>query len=174
MSGNFDKDELFSQLYDKYKEPLRYHLISLGVLAQLDDIIQEAFMRLYTRICGPGEPIERDKLGAYLYVVAKNIALDKHRHDKRVSKIEISVDDAALQSIADTAPLPDEVYDEIELQERFNKAIEKLPKKMAEAVKGLLDGKKFGIIAQEIGIQIPALRHRLREAKALLQREMDW
>lgn len=157
-------DELFVSLYDTYQEPLRRKLRFLGVPEdELDDIIQTAFLRLYNAMDG----IKREKLGAYLNTTVKNLAIDYHRHKKRANQISMVIDDAALQDIPDTAPMPEEVYDEKERQEDFKKAIEKLPKKIGEAVKNLLEGKTFEIVAQEIGIQMPALKYRLRRAKDL-------
>jgi len=169
MPERFDKeDEHFIWLYDTQKEGLRRYLRTLGVVENLDDIIQEAYMRLYHRMDKISRPIEREKLVAYLYTIARHLIYDKHRHDKRFSSREADVDDTLLQSIPDKAPLPDQVYEEKELLEALKKAIEKLPEKIAEAVKGLLEGKSFEIVAHDIGIQVPALKYRLRKAKELL------
>lgn len=160
-------DELITRLYDTHQERLRRRLSSLGVSAEdLDDLVQEAFIRLHLRLSDG--PIEREKYVAYLYSIARNLATDWHRRNKRVGQVEAHIDDTVLQSIADEAPEPEEVYDEKELQEERLKAIEKLPKKVAEAVKGLLEGKSLKIIAQEIGVQVPALKYRLRQARDLL------
>ncbi len=161
-------DDLFVRLYDTHHERLRRRLSSLGVPEEeLDDITQASFISLYIRIHQPNEP-EREKYVAYLYKIAMNRAFDWHRRNKRAGQIEADVDDAVLQNIPDEAPEPEEVYDEKELQEERKKAIEKLPKKVAEAVRGLLEGKSLKMIAQEIGIQIPALKYRLRRARDLL------
>lgn len=168
MLEKFDKDKLFTWLYDTHKEGLRRYLRTLGVLENLDDIVQEAYMRLYDRMGSFNRPIEREKLVPYLYTIARNIVYDKHRHNKRTSHIKIEPDDTLLQNIPDKASSPEEIYEEKELLEDFKQAIEKLPEKIAEAVKGLLDGKTFEIIAHEVGIQVPALKYRLRKAKDLL------
>ena len=162
-------EDLIIRLYDIHQDRLRRRLSSLGVSAEdLDDIVQESFVRLYIRIHEYKRPIEREKYVAYRYTIAKNLSIDRHRRDKRAGEIEAAIDDTVLQNIADEAPEPEEIYDEKELQEERMKAIEKLPQKIAEAVKGLLEGKSLKIIAQEAGIQVPALKYRLRQARALL------
>lgn len=162
-------DEIFARLYDTHQERLRSYLRSLGVSSEeVDDLLQDAFLRLYHRIYQPASPIEREKLVAYLYTIARNLAIDQYRQKKRANRIEIDFDGSILQSIPDPSPVPEDVYEEKELQEDRAKAIEKLPQKLAEAVKGLLDGKALKIIAQEIGIQVPALKYRLRRARDLL------
>ncbi len=169
MPAYFDKDEVFKLLYNAHRERLRRYLRSLGISENLDDITHEAFLRLYDRMGNLDRPIEREKLIAYLNTVARNLAFDYHRHNNRAGHIETGVDYTFFQDIADTAPLPEEVYEEEELQKDRAKAIEKLPEKIAEAVKGLLDGKTFECIALEIGIQVPALKYRLRKARNLLK-----
>lgn len=170
MSRDLEKDELFKQLYTTHYEPVRRYLRSCGVAEELlDDVTQDTFERLYDRIYSSSDrPIANEKLVAYLYTIARNLVIDLHRHKRIVDAIETDVDDTFLQGIADEVPLPEDVYEEAELDEERRKATEKLPKKIAEAVKGLLDGKTFEIIAHEIGIQVPALRYRLRKARELL------
>ncbi len=168
MSEKFDKDKLFTWLYDTERARLRHYLITMGVLDSPDDIIQEAYLRVYDHMDSFSKPIKREKLVAYLYTTARNIVYDKHRHKRRVSNIKIETDDISLQNVPDNAPLPEEVYEEKELREELKQVVEQLPQKIAEAVKGLLDGKPFEIIAHEVGIQVPALKYRLRRAKDLL------
>lgn len=172
MRGQSDKDtnKLFIQLYDTHKGPLRGYLRSMGIIEEsLDDIIQEAFLRLYDRMGQPDHPIERANLERYLYIIARNIAYDRHRHDKRISHLKAEFDDSLLQTVPDKTPSPEEIYEEKELLEMLKKAVEKLPEKLAEAVKGLLEGKTFEVVARDAGIQVPALKYRLRKAKELLQ-----
>lgn len=168
MSTSYDKDEAFERLYTTRVEHLRRYVRSLGAIINLDDIVQEAFVRLYDRMGNDAKPIERERLVAYLYTIARNLVLDQHRRDNRANQIQSGVDDTFLQSIPDMALLPEEVYAEKELFEGFVNAVEHLPEKEAKAVKGLLEGKTFERIASEEGIQIPALKHRLRKAKGLL------
>jgi RNA polymerase sigma-70 factor, ECF subfamily len=163
-------EELFTWLYDTYQEPLRGYLRSLGVPEdKLDDIIQESFFRLYRNI----NAIQREKLVPYLFTIAKNLAFDHLRHKKLANRISTDMEDAALQDIPDAAPTPEEIYEEKELLEELKKAVEKLPKKWAEAVKGLLDGNSFEVVAQKLDIQIPALKYRLRKARAFLMNNMQ-
>ena len=127
MSEDFAKDEAFKLLYDTHRERLRRYLRSLGIVESLDDIVHDAFLRLYDRMGNLGRPIEREKLVAYLNTVARNLAFDYHRRNNRAGHIETGVDDTFFQDIADAAPLPEEVYEEKELQRDRAKAIEELP-----------------------------------------------
>jgi RNA polymerase sigma-70 factor (ECF subfamily) len=162
------KDELFIWLYDTYQERLRGYIYSMGVTYNLDDLVQETFLRLYYHIQKPDFSIENENIEAYLYRIARNLVYDNHRHTKRASRVKVEMDDTLLQGIADKDRLPEEIYEEKELLETLKKAIEKLPEKIAEAVRGLLEGKTFEIVAHDIGIQVPALKYRLRKAKDLL------
>lgn len=162
------KDELFIWLYDTYQERLRGYVYSMGVTHNLDDIVQETFLRLYYHIHKPNFSLESENIEAYLYTIARNLVYDNHRRNKRASRVKVEVEDTVLQGIADKDRSPEEIYEEKELLEALKKAIEKLPEKIAEAVRGLLEGKTFEIVAHDIGIQVPALKYRLRKAKNLL------
>jgi RNA polymerase sigma factor (sigma-70 family) len=144
--GRFSVDEAFIYIYDRHIEDLRHYLRNLGVLEPLNDIIHEAYLRLYSRMKMIREPTEVEKVEtmvAYLYTIARNIVYDNHRRNKRISHINGEVNDTLLQSIPDKALLPEEVYEEKELIEALKKAIEKLPEKIAEAVRGLIEGKNI-------------------------------
>jgi RNA polymerase sigma factor (sigma-70 family) len=170
MQKKCDKDNgIFAQLYDTHAESLHRYLSSRVIFDDIDDIVQEAFLRLYDRMDNGAIPIEREKLVPYLYTIVKNLVYDQHRRNMRAIQIETGIDDDFLQNIPDTAPSPEAVYDAKELQEELDTAIATLPKKMAEAMRSLLAGKTFEIAAHEFGIQIPALKCRLRKAKSLLK-----
>src|SRR5438552_14248539 len=169
MPTQYNKDETFEGLYNTSAEHLRRYVRSQGAIVNRDDIVQEAFARLYDRMGNDAKPIERERLVAYLYTIARNLVLDQHRQNNRATQIQTGVDDTLLQSIPDTGLLPEEVYAEKELFEEFVDAVANLPEKEAKAVKGLLEGKTFEIVALETHIQMPALKYRLRKAKNLLK-----
>jgi RNA polymerase sigma-70 factor (ECF subfamily) len=173
MQKKCSKDNgIFAQLYDTQAEKLHRYVIARGARDDIDDIVHDAFLRLYDRMGDAAKPIEREKLVPYLYTIARNLVYDRHRHNNRTTQIEIGIDDTFLQSIPDTTPLPEEVYAEKELRAELDTAIETLPEKIAEAVKSLLEGKTFEMAAQEFGIQMPALKYRLRKAQSLLKNIM--
>jgi RNA polymerase sigma factor (sigma-70 family) len=137
-----EKDKLFIWLYDTYQERLRGYLRSMGVTYNLDDIVQETFLRLYDHMTKPNFSLESENIEAYLYTIARNLVYDNHRRNKRASRVKVEVEDTVLQGIADKDRSPEEIYEEKELLEALKKAIEKLPEKIAEAMKGLLEGRK--------------------------------
>jgi RNA polymerase sigma factor (sigma-70 family) len=171
MPEHCDKDNgIFAQLYDAHATNLRYYLQSRLASDDIEDAIQDAFLRLHDRMNDETkQPIEREKLVPYLYTIVKNSVRDQYRRNMRAIQIETGIDDAFLQNIPDTAPSPEAVYDAKELREALDTAVATLPEKMAEAVRSLLAGKTFEIAAHEFGIQIPALKYRLRKAKSLLK-----
>jgi RNA polymerase sigma-70 factor, ECF subfamily len=171
MPEQCDKDSgIFAQLYDAYAPKLRYYLQSRLASDDIEDAVQDAFLRLHDRMNDETkQPIEREKLVPYLYTIVRNSVHDHHRRSKRATQIVTGIDDAFLQNIPDTAPSPEAIYDAKELSEELDTAIATLPEKMAEAVRSLLAGKTFEIAAHEFGIQIPALKYRLRKVKSLLK-----
>jgi RNA polymerase sigma factor (sigma-70 family) len=170
MPKKCNKDNgIFAQLYDTHAESLHRYLSSRVAFDDIDDIVQDAFLRLYDRMGNGAKPIEREKLVPYLYTIVRNLVHDQHRRHGRTIQIENGIDDDFLQNIPDITPSPEEIYDNKELREELDTAIETLPEKIAEAVKSLREGKTFEMAALEFGIQMPALKYRLRKAKSLLK-----
>lgn len=99
------------------------------------DVIQQVFLQLYISMptLRTGEPLK-----AWLFQVARNRCLDELRRKKAVhfSELEEANNDdlSPLEILPDTDPLPDEVAEHHDLQEKLRRAIDGLPPKFRSVV----------------------------------------
>lgn len=99
------------------------------------DVIQQVFLQLYISMptLRTGEPLK-----AWLFQVARNRCLDELRRKKAVhfSELEEANNDdlSPLEILPDTDPLPDEVAEHHDLQEKLRQAIDGLPPKFRSVV----------------------------------------
>jgi RNA polymerase sigma factor (sigma-70 family) len=108
----------------------------LGDYDQACDILQQVFMQLYISLptLRTGEPLK-----AWLFQVARNRCLDELRRKRAIhfSEIECASDEdevSPLAAIPDTRPLPEELAERHDLQEKLQQAIQALPPKFRSVV----------------------------------------
>ena len=113
----------FEGLLMRYSTPL-FNFISrfLGDYDQASDILQQVFIQLHTSL----PTLRTDKpLKAWLFQVARNRCLDelRRKHAIHFSELEIVNDDdelSPLAAIPDTGPLPEELAERSDLQQRLH------------------------------------------------------
>jgi RNA polymerase sigma factor (sigma-70 family) len=100
------------------------------------DVAQQVFLQLYLSM-----PMLRtsEPLKAWLFQVARNRCLDELRRKRAIhfSELEASNDEDDLSPLAilpDTCPLPDEMAERRDLQEKLHQAINSLPPKFRSVV----------------------------------------
>jgi RNA polymerase sigma factor (sigma-70 family) len=118
----------FEALVKRYSAPLFhfiYHL--LGDYDCTCDVLQQVMVRLYTAL--PTLHQERS-FKAWLFKVAHNRAIDEIRSRRCLHFSEMEpadADETELTAITDSAPLPQEMLEYHELQQRLRLAIAQLP-----------------------------------------------
>lgn len=113
---------------------------------EVDDIVQEAYLRLWSR------PRELDLRApkAFLFVVARNLALDFLR--RRRARGEMALPDDPSAVAAEQADVPDEDQRSIELR-LLEEAIEALPSRCREIFRlRKVNGLPQELIAARLGI----------------------
>ncbi len=126
----------FEQLVSRYHVSLFNFICHfLGNYDLACDVIQQVFLQLYISMptLRTGEPLK-----AWLFQVARNRCLDELRRKKAVhfSELEEANNDdlSPLEILPDTDPLPDEVAEHHDLQEKLRRAIDGLPPKFRSVV----------------------------------------
>lgn len=142
----------------------------LGPGGDVDDIVQETFLRLWTRaaLWQPG----RAKLSTWLHRVASNLAIDRLRRQKGVS-----LDEAPEQ--VDGGPLPDAGLVSDQAASRIDRAMETIAPRQRLAISLCHYQEMSNIDAAEImGISVDALESLLargrRNLKTALDADRDW
>lgn len=127
----------FEQLVQRYSTPLFNFICRfLGDYDQACDILQQVFIQLHTSL----PSLRTDKpLKSWLFQVARNRCLDelRRKHAIHFSELEIVNDEnevSLLSAIPDVGPLPEELAERSDLQERLQAAIQTLPVKFRSVV----------------------------------------
>ncbi|WP_257658078.1 RNA polymerase sigma factor [Parapedobacter lycopersici] len=141
--------------------------------ADAEDVLQDVWFQLSSII--NSQPVEQ--LGAWLYRVARNKIIDRHRKKKEHTWPARTDDDPALLEIAD-APAATDGNPETEYQERMMwqqlyLALDELPSEQRDVfIWHALDGIPFAEIAELTGEPITKLVMRKRYAVLHLRQRM--
>jgi RNA polymerase sigma factor (sigma-70 family) len=163
----------FESLVRRYSTSL-YSFITrfLGDHDQASDILQQVFIQLYTSL----PTLRTDKpLKAWLFQVARNRCVDELRR-KRIlhfSELEAKNDEdeiSIVDALLDTTPLPDELAESHDLQERLQEAIDTLPVKFRSVVLLRYVGQlSFPEIGQTLNMPVATAKTYFHRAKPLLR-----
>ncbi len=132
------------------------------------DITQEAYTRVSELLAQ--NKLEEDNIRAFLYKVAKNIALDEKRKDKRVTKIQYEEDNFFIPKIEQ----PDEITVKNNQYEQLLKIIDTLPTRSKEAfILHSIDGYTRKEISEMMGITVSAVEKHINRAIKKLQEKIN-
>ena len=162
------EDQAFDRIYEHFRSRLFSFLLRMTLRQDVaEDLVQETFLRLATH----GHRLAvNDPLAAWLYTVARNLAMSYHRRAcldaERVGELgRLGVEPQAS---------PFEALAGDELQGRVEHGLARLPAKYREAL--LLvsaEGFRPREAAVICGIKAEAFRKRLSRARELLQERLD-
>ena len=129
--------QAFEVLVQRYSGPLLTFICRfLGEYDAACDILQQVLLQLYLSLpkLRTGEPLK-----AWLYQVARNRCLDevRRKHAIPFSELEQGTDEeeqALVETMQDSSPLPEEVVERRDVQEILLTAIRALPPKFRAVV----------------------------------------
>ena len=165
--------QAFEALVKRYSTPLFNFICRfLGDYDQACDISQQVFLQLYLSLSTlrTGDPLK-----AWLFQVARNRCLDelRRKHAIHFSELESVSDEDELSPLAampDTSPLPEELAERHDLQERLQQAIEALPPKFRSVVLLRYAGQlSFSEIGQVLAMPEATAKTYFQRAKPLLR-----
>ncbi|TWB20489.1 RNA polymerase sigma-70 factor (ECF subfamily) [Nitrospirillum amazonense] len=150
---------------------LRRQLIRLTGAQDVDDHLHAAFMKL--EAYRAREQVRNPE--AFLVRAAANSALDEHRRARRQTAVA-PLDEGLADTLADDAPLQDEVYAARQRLDRVREGIARLPPRTREIfLMHRLDGLKYHEIAARLGISQSAVeKHIAKAALALAEWAKGW
>jgi len=162
----------FRVLFDTLYGALRRYACSLvDDMAAAEDLVQEAFVRLWDRRASLGSEIPRE---AYLYRTVRNLALNARRDQKTRQRLlaDPAVHDGAGSPSA--LPGPDAHLDGDELAIRLSAYLADLPPRQREAIHlSRFDGLSHGDVAIAMGCSPRTVNNHLVAALSTLRRRLS-
>lgn len=151
--------EVLGILFERYRVPLRrFFLRFTGNHSLSDDLVQDVFLRImkYRHTFGGGS-----EFAAWIYQIARNVNVQQFR--KR--KPEVCLEDAPLESVADSGPLPDEVLSRRHDLHLLNRALARLPQEKRELLElSRIRQIKYRHIAERLGCDVGTVKVRVLRA----------
>jgi len=146
----------------------------IGNAQDAEDIAQDVFVRAYQY---QGQFEGRSEISTWLYRIAVNLSLNFLKRRKRWGWLTLEFDNP------DPAPLPikepeaderpDRQFDNQELGQILQMAIQQLPEKQKTAfVLHKLEGLSHQQISEILGISIPSVEARIHRARQTLKKEL--
>lgn len=150
------EEKNFRTLFDTYAEPLRnYMYYRCKDLDQAEDLVQEAFVKLWTNCL----KVVFEKAGAWLYTVARNTHYNQVAHDKVVLEYEKAASNPVEHET------PEFQLEAKEYMERLQEAINALPDGQREVfLLNRVDKVTYAEIASLLGISQTAVEKRMQKA----------
>jgi RNA polymerase sigma-70 factor, ECF subfamily len=155
----------FQELVDRYKD-LVFALIARTVQdrSRAEDLAQEVFLRVHR-----GLPYFRGeaRLSTWIYRIVANVCLQDH--DRRGALVPI--DDAGSGR---TPSQPDRQFVDLELRDRLEKAIARLPAHYRLLVAAhYLDGVRYEDLAEALQVPLGTVKTQLYRAKQQLRHLLE-
>jgi RNA polymerase sigma-70 factor (ECF subfamily) len=164
--------EQIIQLFREIRTPLYSYLVCIGLKPhEADDIVQEAFLRLYCQL-ESGAKIEEPR--AWVFRVARNVSLNMQRVERRmVSETNLDVDENLnVQQRCDPGQNPEELYLSKEVMQRLETGIAQLTEPQRQCVYLRAQGLRYREIAVVLGVNVSSAAELLQRAIVRLAGEM--
>jgi RNA polymerase sigma-70 factor (ECF subfamily) len=167
-------EEAFDMLVARFKDPLMNYLYrQTGNLDDAEDVLQETFIRLYTK-----KHLYRTvaKVSTWLYTIAINQARTSMRKRRKRTFVPVAATDALDEYeideviVNDTSPLPDTVVEESFRHDRIQQALQQLREEYREAVILCdIEGFEYEEIAGMLEIPVGTVKSRINRGRHKLQ-----
>jgi RNA polymerase sigma-70 factor, ECF subfamily len=160
-------DEAFRELVDQHKR-LVFALIARSVSdqARAEELSQEVFLRVHRGLAYfRGDA----RLSTWIYRIVCNVVVEE-RTRRRV--VEISLDDPVPgRDLPRMDPgAEDRTFGDLELRDRLQKAVERLPVQYQLLVNGhYLEGMRYEDLAESLQLPLGTVKTHLHRAKRLLR-----
>jgi RNA polymerase sigma-70 factor (ECF subfamily) len=150
------------ELYDRLRPSMYQYLICLGLKPQeSDDVIQEAFLRLF-RLQADGGAVDNPR--SWLFRVAHNLSLDVHRAERQlVSEANQEVTRRAFER-PDPGLNPEELFLQNELLLRLDAAMSQLTERQRQFVHLRAEGLRYREMAEVLATTVSNVNETLRRA----------
>jgi RNA polymerase sigma-70 factor (ECF subfamily) len=173
MPPSRDDAAVFTELFDRHRHAV--HAYFLGRVADPElarDLVQETFLRAWRRLSEVA-PLLRGRQRAWIFTVARNLAIDSYRAGAARLAAEAALrDQATTEEAAVAGP-----HLEVEARERLaqlDAAIRRLPEEqrviLSMATAGGLTSRQIG---EALGEPAGTVRYRLSQGRKQLAAALD-
>ena len=159
-------------VFEQFDAALRAFVRSrVGDPNAAEDVLQEAYLRIHTRI---QDLREDEKIKAWVYAVVRSAIADHYRRTKTAAYRETAWSDAGADRKAEDPVGLLETEAEAELKERLDRALKNmlgcLPDEHRDALIATeYEGIKQRELAQRLGISVSGAKSRVQRARARLK-----
>ena len=154
-------EKVFSEIYNDISQSVwRFIYFKCGDEAQADDLVQEAFIKLWNNCA----KVAQEKAKSFLFTVANNAFLNEVAHKKVVLKhAQLSPSKVNNQS-------PEFVLEEKQYHKKLQDAIANLSEAQRTAfLLNRIEGMKYTEIAEHLNISVKAVEKRMSQALKTLR-----
>lgn len=160
----------FDELYDRYAASLfgylRATLGSRSSRADAEDALHEAFLNTLRSANAPGVTFDRGGFRAWLFRVARNVALNRLRTSARgaAAKAQLGEDEPA--------PSAHETLEAHQLRAALDGAVARLPPALAEVYRLRTSGLSYEEMADVLETPLGTVKSRMHQMVKQLREEM--
>ena len=167
--GSDGIDEKTVRLYDSLRPSLYRYLLNIGLpSADVEEVIQETFLRLYRHLHKEGVD---GNLRAWIYQVAHNLSADFRKSRRRLVDTAPEVFGDLSDSRADDSPGPEDQVLHRERVMKVHKILSELTKLQRDCVNLRVEGFRYREIADILGVATSTVSGALRNAITRLAKE---
>ncbi len=161
---NLCLEKIFEAVYKKISEDLfKFLYYKYGPHDELDDVVQESFVKLW-RNC---QKVQPEKARGFLFKVAKNIMLNKFKHEKVVLNYQNNM----LKNIEHETP--EYLLEEAQFYQKYQQALSKLTDEQRVAfLLNKVEGKKHKEIAEMLNVTQKVVEYRIYTAFKIIKGEI--
>jgi RNA polymerase sigma-70 factor (ECF subfamily) len=150
------------QLYDTLRPSLYRYLINIGISPQdAEEIVQEAFLRLYRHMLAGGN---EENLRGWVYQVAHNLSVNFHKSRRRIIETTPELWEQLSQSSPDRAPGPEEQLLQKERILRVHDGLSKLTQLQRDCLSLRVEGFRYREIGEMLHVGTSTVAGSLRNA----------
>lgn len=156
------------QLFDELRAPVLRYLVSLGLLAtEGEEIVQEVFLTLFRQ---SPRKAEGEHVRAWIFRVARNLALRCHRSRRRKPEDLFGLDFLPHQDPIDPQPTPEEQALNSDRRHRLTTAFNSFPDQVQQTLYLRAEGLRYREIAELLGVSSTTVARTVSQSLEKLQK----
>lgn len=160
--------EAFAQIFRHFAPRIKSYLLRGGANeTEVDELVQEAMMRVWTR--AKGFDPSRASASTWIFTIARNLRIDRIRKMKRV---DVDPQDPAL--VLDEAPSPEQQTSARLRAQNVREALSNLPTEQATILSAMyFQGQSQSQIAETLELPLGTVKSRVRLAMKAVKTSLE-